>query len=97
MTSNITVLDIWILRVRNMSTSIIEVCRHDMGSMFALLLAENKINTKQENKTSNRGLCDVLDRKSNNEFYRYIGLTNTPIQLSVSCKILTLRNHMLNT
>lgn len=42
MTFNIAVLGLWILRVRNMSTSIIEVCRHDMVGMFALLLAEKK-------------------------------------------------------
>lgn len=34
-------------------------------SMFVLLLAE-KLNTKQENKPRNRGLCEVFNRKSHN-------------------------------
>lgn len=89
LTFNAVVLDIWIFCVRNVLKSALEVCRHGVMSMFALLPAEYK--TKQQNEPRNRGLCiefckcghfcksHTLERTKRNCCYRYTGLTKNPI------------------
>lgn len=55
LTFNAAVLDIWIFCVRNVSKSAVEVCKHDMMSLFALLLAE-KYHARQQNEHRTGGV-----------------------------------------